>query len=223
MTAKGKSQASFSNAYYVEFDPGDPQASRHRIPGTIFYGPIVFDPHAAALVTPAFDAAKGQYSGFTIGFLDPKKAYTRATDIGPKFKAHTELVALMTKRRPIVVLTNLEPGERKLLVAPMYGAENFAPEAVDQAKRTKPGRYFFMPACPELKLKESLVDFLDMQAVVIDDAPGKKDPIAHLGTRANGDPKQRFVQMHPDFFARLREAMGVYLGVTPPPKPTKSK
>ena len=104
----------------------------------------------------------------------------------------------------------------------MYSAVNFDPAVVTVAKQTKPGRYFYLPACSDLELNESLVDFLDIQAVVIDDAPGNKAPIAHLGTRANGDRDQRIVKMHPDFHERLREAMGVYLGVIPTPKPVKS-
>ncbi len=202
------------NPYYCAIDPNSPEALERK-PGAFFYGPVFYDPNVVATLEPGWDAQAQRYKTdktgkvvFDVRFPLPAGAFLRTTPIGTLVQPYEELVALAGKMRPVVILSPAAANKETMLVLPSFKADNFPPEAVDAAKKGKALQYFYLPACPELNVLESMLPFQRIQ-------PMRADPkLVNAGNRKKEDPDRRYLRLTDDYLAALRRALVAYLGIS---------
>lgn len=200
------------NPYYCEIDPNSPQALE-RAPGAFFYGPVFYDPNVVMTLAPIWDEAANRYRAdaagkmvFDVQFPLPKDAFLRDVPNGPLVKTHEELVALVGKLRPVIVLSPQASNEKTMLVLPSFKAENFPKAVLDAAKTGKAAAYFYLPPCPELNVLEAILPFQRIQPMRLD------AKLCNAGNRKSSDQDRRFLRLSDTYFGELRQALGAYLG-----------
>lgn len=202
------------NPFYCAIDPHSSEALERK-PGAFFYGPVFYDPNVVATLEPAWDARAQRYKTdkagkivFDVRFPLPAGAFLRAEPLGALIQPYEELVALAGKMRPVIILSPTAANQQTMLVLPSFKASNFPAEALEAAKTGKALQYFYLPACPELNVLESILPFQRLQ-------PMRLDPkLVNAGNRKLNDPERRCLRLSDDHLAALRRALAAYLGLS---------
>ena len=202
------------NPCYCAIDPQSPEALA-RNPGSFFYGPVFYDPNVVMTLAPVWDEGRQGYKTdrggkmyFDVHFPLPTGAFLRDQPNGPLIKPYEEIVGLVGKLRPVVVLSPAAANRETMLVLPSFKAENFPAATLEAARAGKALAYFHLPACPELGVLESLLPFQRIQ-------PMRVDPqLVNAGNRKADERGRHFLRLSDDALARLRLALGAYMGLS---------